>query len=171
MPAPVPPSPESLARAVEALLFASPRPVPLAAVREACGVDPSEALGIVRRRRETGGLRLVVAAGKASLVPVEDLVPVPEASRGLSKAALSCAVAVALHGPVSLRTLESLRGVRVRPSIMVDLERAGFVERWDGGGRTAMWIAGAGFLDAMGLASVDDMPTPEEVLALDLDGD
>lgn len=163
--------PSAPSRALEAALFAARGPVRVEDLERAIGMDLTDAIADVAHRRGGGGLRLVRGKGTLSLVPEASLLPPVEAARGLSRAAMSCAVAVAMHGPVSLKTLETLRGVRVRPSIMSDLEAAGFVQRWDGGGRTGMWIVGPAFLDAMGLTSVDDMPTPEEVGALDLGTD
>src|SRR5687768_9219215 len=117
---------------IEALLFASDKPLPLEKLAEIAGVKPREALEEIEVLREEkariGGLRVVEVAGGWQLVTkphlasfVAQLRDVPR--QRLSRAAFEVLAIVAYRQPVTRGEIESLRGVDCGGPLQLLLEK------------------------------------------------
>jgi segregation and condensation protein B len=126
-------SPEVQA-AVEALLFASDEPLPLARIAEVLEVSPDEAGQAVDAVRaaadEAGrGLAVVEVAGGLRLVTRSELAPVLlrlqrlRLKSRLSRAAVETLAIVAYRQPISRPEIEQLRGVGAESVVAHLLER------------------------------------------------
>jgi len=165
----------TLELAVEALLVASPGPVPLAAIREAHPeADVEGALASLRSFWTHRGMRLEEVREGLRLVPapaVSERLAEAEGKRGrqLSEAAVATLAVIAMHQPVTLQDIERLRGIRMSRGIMDALLDAGLVRvamRRTDAGRAAAYVTTEAFLEHYSLGALSDLPTPEEIIDL-----
>lgn len=173
----------TLRRAAEALLFEATEPVPAraiaAAFAKATGEDASEedavaavdalaahldasgsALGVFAW---AGGYRL---ATRADVKPVLDAARQTEAkSKKLSGSLVETLAVVAYRQPVTKPEVDFVRGVDADYALR-RLAELGFVDavgRGDGVGRPLLYGTTPAFLEAFGLARLEDLPTLREV--------
>jgi segregation and condensation protein B len=160
-----------LARVIEALLFLSPEPVPVAALADAAEVPPDDvetALGELDAAYAHGtrGLRLMRVAGGAALATdplAEDaarrLLAVPR-TPPLTPAQAETLAVVAYLQPVSRPEIARVRGVSADSAAATLLER-GLIE---GAGRSTfgavLYRTTPRFERLFGLGSLADLPDP-----------
>jgi segregation and condensation protein B len=159
-----------LAAKLEAMLFVSAEPVPLAQLAVVLDVAPSvierglvELEGLLSRR----GLRLQRHAGRVQLTTAAELAPVVEkflgleATTHLSRAALETLAIIAYQQPVTRPQVDAIRGVN-SDSMMKSLLSKGLIHeagRADGPGRPILYASSPEFLQHFGLNSITDLPT------------
>jgi segregation and condensation protein B len=169
-----------LRAAVEALLFASDRPV---STETLCDVLPGASAGSVRTSieelreiysSEYGGLQIVNVAGGYHIRTrpevshwVERLLRKRRRMR-LSQAALETLAIVAYKQPVTKVEIESVRGVDAGGVLGTLLERelVAIRGRSKGPGRPLLYGTTREFLDHFGLNSLEDLPSLEELESL-----
>lgn len=162
---------------LEALIFASDKPVPLRKLAEVAGLEPDaarEALGALCREKElVGALRLVEVGGGWSFATKPAFAPLIRRLRDekrprLSRAAFETLAVVAYRQPATRGDIDSLRGVESGATLNWLLERKLVAPsgRRDAPGRPFEFKTTAGFLEAFGLNSLDDLPDLSEFAAL-----
>ena len=159
----------TLAAKIEALLFVSAEPVPVAQLATVLDVNSSvverglkELEDSLRERglrlqRHTGRVQLTTAAELASLV--ERFLGL-EATTHLSRAALETLAIIAYQQPVTRPQVDSIRGVN-SDSMMKSLLSKGLVleaGRTDGPGRPILYATSPEFLQHFGLNSLVELP-------------
>ena len=166
-----------LRMALEAVLTVAIEPVPSDALADLVGLDEPavrEILVDIRRDlAETGrGFLLVeLASGwrlqsNPAAVEVVQRFASRDLSARLSTAALETLAIVAYRQPVSRAQVATLRGVNVDGVVRL-LEQRGYIEavgRADGPGQPILYGTSEVFLDRLGLASLDELPRPENLL-------
>lgn len=171
---PDPPPPEEQARMVEAILFASPDPVPLAELERRLppGSDARAAVDRLRRHYEGRGVVLRQVGGGWAFRTAPDLAHLlsREAveTRRLSRAAIETLAVVAYHGPVTRTEIEEIRGVSVSRGTLDHLMEIGWIRlgrRRQTPGRPVTYVTTEAFLDHFGLASPADLPNLAELRA------
>tara|TARA_R110000782_G_scaffold20675_19_gene55913 strand:- start:15531 stop:16187 length:657 start_codon:yes stop_codon:yes gene_type:complete len=176
------PAPIGIDAAVEAMLISVDRPVPAAKIAEPLGplldaeVDAAAVEASVARLNEaydregrafriepvSGGFRLMTRPEHA---PVIAAMHRARASTRLSRASLETLAIIAYRQPMTRAELESIRGVACGEVLRSLLDRrmikiAGRAEEL---GRPMLYGTTPQFLDAFGLASIKDLPKPEEL--------
>ncbi len=125
----------SLDARVEALLAASPGPVPEARIASLLpeGSDVAACLARIASFWEGRGLRLERGGDGVRLRAREELVPEVAKGNGrrLSEGAVATLAAIAVHQPIAVPQIEAVRNVRLARGIVESLERAGLVEEVD----------------------------------------
>lgn len=154
---------------IEALIFASPRPVPVEDLAGAAGLSDEEAqtaLAQLETRLEERGLRLQRSRGRVQLVTAPEAAPYVETLLGLnvdlrlSQAAMETLAIVAYAQPVTRPQIESIRGVG-SDSTLNTLLSAGLIEdlgRADTLGRPILYGTTFEFLQQFGLKEPGDLP-------------
>jgi segregation and condensation protein B len=170
-------------RLLEALLFATAEPLPereLAARLN--GLDPpapplADLLADLARDYEGRGVRLERHGDAYAFRTAPDLGPhlarVRTRERRLPRVALETLAVIAYRQPVTRAEIEAIRGVAVAKGTLDLLLERGWVApkgRRDAPGRPVTWVTTAGFLDEFGLASLDDLPRPDELEGASLFG-
>lgn len=178
----VPPRPEFLQAAVEAVLFAADGPITLEALRVALGEPPLETLraAITTLResylRRSAGIRLQEVADGYQLRTVPKAAPYVAAARGtrpfrLSKAAVEVLAMVAYRQPVTRAELEEIRGVDSGGILRVLLERQllSVMGRKEEPGRPLLYGTTPQFLELFGLKDLSDLPTLRDLREMQSD--
>ena len=164
-------------RMVEAILFASADPVPVAemAARMPHGADPAEALVYLRRRYEGRGVRVVKVGEAWAIRTAPDLGFLMQKevveTRKLSRAAIETLAIIAYHQPATRAEIEEIRGVAVsRGTVdqLLELEWIRFGRRRMTPGRPVTYVVTQTFLDHFGLESARDLPGIKELRAAGL---
>ena len=168
------PSPlQDCAATIEALIFASERPVREREmeVHLPDGVTVGEVIAIVAARYdETSGIELCQIADswafrtKANLS--ERLSQHKRVERPFSRAALEVLAINAYHQPITRAEIEEIRGISLSKGTMDILLELGWVKprgRRRTPGRPLTWGTSPAFLDYFGLANVTDLPGVEEL--------
>ncbi|MFZ1948092.1 MAG: SMC-Scp complex subunit ScpB [bacterium] len=168
---------EETKRIVEALLFASPDPLPaerIAALVPGVARDEVEAaVGELREdyARETRSFQIVEVGGGFQLTTKQDYAVWVEklfestAKGRLSKAALETLAVVAYKQPALRSAIESIRGVNVDGVLRTLMERdlVRIVGRGEGPGRPLLFGTTKEFLLQFGINRLSDLPKPEEI--------
>jgi segregation and condensation protein B len=163
-----------LVRAVEAMLFASDKPLSLAVLRERLpdGADVGGILLDIQSRYEGRGVSLVNIDGLWAFRTAPDLGHAlqlkREVKRPLSRAAMETLAIVAYHQPVTRAEIENIRGVVTSGGTLDILMEAGWVKpgrRRETAGRPLTWVTTTEFLDHFGLQSLNELPGMEELKA------
>lgn len=159
---------------MEALLFASKRPVPESEISERLpgDADVKSLLTGLQTSYEARGVNLV-KVGKAwafrtSPEIAAQLMVEKEVRRKLSKAALETLSIIAYHQPVTRGEIEEVRGVSVSKGTIDVLFEADWIKprgRRRTPGRPVTWGTTEGFLDHFGLEGLEDLPGVEELKA------
>ncbi len=159
----------SLAAKIEAMLFVSAEPVPVAQLSQALDVTPSV---VERGLKElddsllTRGLRLQRSAGRVQLTTDPELASIIEhflgleATTHLSRAALETLAIIAYQQPVTRPQVDSIRGVN-SDGMMKSLLSKGLIQesgRADGPGRPILYSTTPEFLQHFGLSSIIELP-------------
>ncbi len=154
-------------RALEAFVFASPEPVPLARLKALLpkSHDVPALLKELQTFYEQRGVQLV-QRGKAwtfrtdpSLA--ETLAPHKKQKRRLSRQALETLAIIAYKQPITRPEIESLRGVSVSRGVFSNLLEHKWIApgaRRKIPGRPLTWTTTDAFLDHFGLTSLDSLP-------------
>ncbi len=164
---------------VEALLFASGKPVTVERLAEACELTPAEveaALDVLERALDAGarGVRLDRVAGGARLVsrnefdvPVRKLLGL-EGRNKLSMASLETLSIIAYRQPVTAPEIAELRGVSSASSLrtLLDKKLITTAGRKEVVGTPFLYKTTKEFLVHFGLDDVKDLPKPEDLDAL-----
>ncbi len=167
----------SALRIVEAMIFASDRPVDAEtlAARLPDGADIGRALAELEEFYRSRGIQLVQAAGGWVFRTAPDLADrltvYRTVRRRLSAAALETLAIIAYHQPVTRAEVEEIRGVGLSRGTLDLLLEAGWVAprgRRRTPGRPTTWVTTPAFLEHFGLASLDDLPGLEELKAAGL---
>jgi len=162
-----PPPLDQQERMVEALLFASVRPMSLRdlAARLPAGCDPAEAIQRLRARYIGRGVQLERLGDAWAFRTADDLGFLMQEqvveTRRLSRAATETLAIVAYHQPVTRTEIEEIRGVAVSRGTLDQLIEMGWVRlgrRRQTPGRPVTFVATEAFLDHFGLASTRDLP-------------
>ncbi len=156
--------------AVEAVTFASPRPISAERIAEILGLDARTVAAILddlRREydRERRGMQIVFVAGgyqmatrpeHAGYVARLDV----RSRQRLSRAALETIAVIAYRQPITKAEIESVRGVRVDAALGALLERGLIraVGRKKAPGRPVLYGTTSEFLRWFGLGSLDELP-------------
>lgn len=165
------------ARMIEALLFASARPLGVEelAVRVPEEVDVPEVLAALAGHYEARGVNLVEVGGKWIFRTASDLAFLLrrelEEPRKLSRAAVETLAIVAYHQPVTRAEIEEVRGVSLSKGTLDVLMEAGWVKprgRKRTPGRPVTYGTTQDFLVHFGLEDIKDLPGLEELKAAGL---
>jgi segregation and condensation protein B len=168
-----PPLPE-LVRMVEALLFASPKPLNSRELAERLpeGSDVAEALARLRAVYAGRGVELVRVGQGWAFRSAPDLGHLMHRevveTRKLSRAAIETLAIIAYHQPVTRAEIEEIRGVAVSKGTVDLLIEMGWVRvgrRRESPGRPVTFVTTEGFLDHFGLESAGDLPGLAELRA------
>jgi segregation and condensation protein B len=169
-----PPPVAELARMVEAVLFASQRPLTSRdlAERLPAGADVAEALASLRARYAGRGVELVRVGQGWAFRTAPDLGHLMHRevveTRKLSRAAVETLAIVAYHAPVTRTEIEEIRGVAVSKGTIDLLMEMGWIRlgrRRTTPGRPATFVVTEAFLDHFGLESAEDLPGLAELRA------
>jgi segregation and condensation protein B len=168
-------SAEELRHAVEAVLFSAHDPVGIRQLAELFGVavhDVREAVEALRAEYVEGGraFRIEDIAGGVQILtlPAYDFwirrFHQKEREGKLSAAALETLAVIAYKQPITKADLESIRGVQCGPTLKTLLDRGMIqvVGKDEGLGRPLLYGTTRRFLESFGLASLRDLPRPEE---------
>ena len=169
-------NPAEAKRIIEAALLASQEPLSLADLRrlfeDELGADTLRRL-LDELREDWAGraVELVsVASGwrfqtKADFRPFIDRL-VPEKRPRYSRAVMETLAIIAYRQPVTRGDVEDIRGVTVTTQIIQALESRGWIDvvgHRDTPGRPALYATTKGFLDDLGLRSLQELPPLEEI--------
>lgn len=159
-------------RLVEALLFASPEPLTVNAIRERMpeDADVGGLLMALQKTYEGRGVALLNMDGHWAFRTSADLADAlsmkKDVQRKLSKAAMETLAIVAYHQPVTRPEIENIRGVAISNGTLDVLMECGWVKpgrRRDTPGRPLTWVTSSAFLDHFGLTSLSDLPGMDEL--------
>jgi segregation and condensation protein B len=164
----------ALARRLEALLFISSRPLPLAELAAACGRSPDEvadALAVLRAEYDGvgHGMSLHEVSGGFTFAVADDCAEDvrrfagAEGPDALSPALMETLAVVAYSQPVTRAAVAEVRGVSSEWAL-ASLEERGLVEqqgRADTPGSPILYGVGERFLKLFGLRSLSDLPPLE----------
>ncbi|WBU65690.1 SMC-Scp complex subunit ScpB [Paracoccus aerodenitrificans] len=173
---PAPPLDEQ-ERMVEAMLFASAKPVSLRDLAERMphGADPAEAVARLRRRYEGRGIELARVGEAFAFRTASDLSFLMQSetveTRRLSRAATETLAIIAYHQPVTRAEIEEIRGVATSRGTLDQLIEQGWVRvgrRRMTPGRPVTFVVTEDFLDHFGLETARDLPGLSELRAAGL---
>ncbi|CAM5767027.1 SMC-Scp complex subunit ScpB [Bosea minatitlanensis] len=159
-------------RVVEALLFASTRPLPAEELGRSvpAGIAVEQVLMRLAALYADRGVNLRQVAGGWAFRTAPDLgyllAAEAEPPRRLSRAALEILAIIAYHQPVTRAEIEEIRGVATAKGTLDILLEAGWVRlrgRRRSPGRPVTYGTTPGFLDHFGLDRIDDLPGLEEL--------
>ena len=162
-----------LERLVEALIFASAEPVPIAAIARLLpeSVDAEPVLATVQARYAGRGVELVEVGGGWQFRTAPDLAPaltkIVQQPRRLPRAAMETLAVIAYHQPTTRAEVEAIRGATLGQNTMDALLEAGLVEpkgRKEVPGRPTLWGTTPAFLQQFALKSLRDLPRREDLL-------
>ena len=167
---------------IEALLFASDRPVPLKKLASIVEISESDARAELDALREEkthiGALQVLEVAGGWQVVTKPEFAPHiaklrDEKRQKLSRAAFEVLAIVAYRQPATRSDIESLRGVDCAGSLQFLLEKKllAFAGRKEAPGRPWLYETTPQFLDHFGLRTVEDMPSLAELEDLNDDAE
>ncbi|MFD0390661.1 SMC-Scp complex subunit ScpB [Tistrella bauzanensis] len=166
-------------RVIEAVLFASPDPVPRARLAEylPAGAPVDMLLQHLAADYAGRGIELVRRDDAWAFRTAPDLAAHLQARviepRRLGRAALEVLAIIAYHQPATRAEIEDIRGVALARGTLDLLVEAGFVRprgRRQVVGRPLEWVTTPHFLDHFDLASLADLPGLDELKAAGLIG-
>jgi segregation and condensation protein B len=163
-----------LVAALEAILFASHRPLKVRELQQATDSDKKAveaALEGLRERLEGRGVMLQRHQDEVHLATRPEVASYvrralrPEVTGRLSPAAYETLAIVAYQQPVTRSQVEELRGVNCE-SVLANLELRNLVTevgRGTGPGQPKLYGTTMRFLQLLGLENLDDLPKPREL--------
>ncbi|MEM9723895.1 MAG: SMC-Scp complex subunit ScpB [Pseudomonadota bacterium] len=163
---------EAQCRMVEAMLFASDKPLSTAelASRMPLGCDAAVAVRRLEEMYAGRGVALARVAGKWAFRTAPDLAHLLTGEaveqRKLSRAAVETLAIVAYHQPVTRAEIEEIRQVGVSKGtldLLMELEWIKLGRRRQTPGRPVTFVTTDGFLEHFGLESLKDLPRLEEL--------
>ncbi|SON55951.1 Segregation and condensation protein B [Hartmannibacter diazotrophicus] len=159
-------------RIAEALIFASPKPLPVAelSARIPGSVDIAHVLRDLQSAYAGRGVHLVEVAGGYAFRTAEDLAHLLRddavQSKKLSRAALETLAIIAYHQPVTRAEIEEIRGVSTSKGTLDVLLETGWIRmrgRRRTPGRPVTYGTTQDFLSHFGLPGITDLPGLEEL--------
>lgn len=159
---------------VEARIFTSPAGITLDECAEFAGTDAARVIDNIMHHYASGPIVLTLRDGRYAFEPRHSADPGVKHGprRNLSSAAIKTLGFVALYEPVTVADVDRRRQIgEASKSLWRNLLDSGLVsegERLDNAGRAKTYETTNLFLEVMGLASINDFPTEEEIVALDL---
>ena len=170
--------PKTWAATLEALVFASDRPVRVRdlAAHVPEGIDISEVMALVAQRYDaTSGIELCKVgdawAFRTRPEIAERLSQHKVVERPLSRAALEVLAIIAYHQPITRAEIEEIRGISLSKGTMDILLELGWIKprgRRRTPGRPLTWGTSPGFLDHFGLDDTSDLPGMADLKAAGL---
>lgn len=165
-------TPENQLRVLEAMLFASSKPLSPQIMLERLpeGADLNILLPQLQEQYQGRGIELTEVGGQWAFRTVQDvgasLTVEKEVSRKMSKAALETLSIVAYHQPLTRAEIENIRGVATNKGTLDILMEMGWVKpgrRRETPGRPLTWMTTHNFLDHFQLESLNDLPGLQEL--------
>jgi len=165
-------TPENQLRVLEAMLFASSKPLTPQIMLERLpeGADLNILLPQLQEQYVGRGVELSEVGGQWAFRTVQDvgasLTVEKEVSRKMSKAALETMAIVAYHQPITRAEIENIRGVATHKGTLDILMEMGWVKpgrRRETPGRPLTWGTTHNFLDHFQLESLTDLPGLQEL--------
>lgn len=162
-------------RLIEAIIFASPEPVPADDLKDRLPAEiaPDVVLTRLQERYRTRGIRLMAVAGGWTFQTAPDLAAAltveREEVKKLSRAQIETLAVIAYHQPLTRPEIEDYRGVSLSKGVMDALLDLGWIRpgrRREAPGRPLTWVTTRDFLLHFGLDSIQDLPGVEELRAL-----
>ena len=155
--------------AIEAMLFASPTPIPVEEIAEAGNWSKREVedyVGRLRRQLSDRSLEVRKVAGAYSLLTKSEVAPYVERilqvqnKKRLTKVQLEILSIVAYKQPITRPQLEQARGINGDRTLsqLLDLELVCQVGRAELPGRPFLFGTTDLFLEHFGMSSLDDLP-------------
>jgi len=174
------PAPPSLDAILEAVLFTSETPVPVARLAEIAGVSKGEALEAIDRLNvfyaETSrAFRIQPLAGGFQLVTNREFAPflsrlhAERVAPKLSRAALETLAIIAFKQPVSRAEIDAIRGVTASDRVLrhlLERKAVRIAGRAEAPGRPLLYGTTREFLSYFGLSNLSDLPRSDELAAL-----
>jgi len=164
---------EDHCRLAEALIFASPDPVPartLAALLPE-DVTADDVLAALRERYAGRGVELAEVGAGWQFRTAADLAPrltrVIQRPRRLPRVAMETLAIIAWHQPVTRAQIEEIRGATLSQQTLDALLEAGLVRtagHRDVPGRPTLWATTPQFLAQFGLKDLRELPKREELV-------
>ena len=164
---------QKTARAIEALIFASPAPVPRRALLPYLENEDQiteVVASIAARYDELSGIELSNIEGHYAFRTRADVAafltlerPI---QRPLSRAALEVLAIIAYHQPITRSEIEEIRGISLSRGTVDILLELGWIKprgRRRTPGRPLTWGTSTAFLDHFGLQGVDELPGIDEL--------
>ena len=164
-------------RLVEALLFASQRPLKAQDIEDRLpvGVPVIELISELKNDYLSRGVNLVNIAGGWTFRTADDLKDnlrsLVQVKRRLSAAAIETLAIIAYHQPVTRGDIEAIRGVAVSKGTLDTLLECNWIRprgRRRVPGRPLQWGTSEEFLEYFGLENLNDLPGIEELKATGL---
>ena len=159
-------------RMVEAILFASSKPVTVAELKNRMpqGSDPEFALDELKVQYSSRGVNLVKVGDGWAMRTSADLSFLMRKetieTRKLSRAAVETLAIIAYHQPVTRLEIEEVRGVGVSKGtvdLLLEMDWIKFGRRKMTPGRPVTFVVTQHFLDHFGLESAKDLPGLKEL--------
>ena len=159
----------TLAAKIEAMLFVSAEPVPVAQLAAALDVNSTVVERGLKELEEafaSRGLRLQRNAGRVQMTTAPEIASLVEkflgleATTHLSRAALETLAIIAYQQPVTRPQVDSIRGVN-SDAMLKSLLSKGLVQesgRTEGPGRPILYSTSPEFLQHFGLSSIAELP-------------
>lgn len=165
-----------LARAVEALVFASADPISSGEIARRLDVDDvASALDELVQSYAGRGINLVERGGRWHFQTAPEMAHLlretHEVARRLSRAAVETLAIIAYHEPVSRAEIEAIRGVQISRGTLDVLMEAGWIApagRREVPGRPVIFATTADFLTYFGLTHRRDLPGIDDLRAAGL---
>lgn len=165
---------------IEALLFASPRPIGIDVISEVTGMEPGDIGDIIRSLLEeydsdNRGFSLLEVAGGYQLRTRSDFADevgalfLARARRRFSRSSLETLSIIAYRQPVLRSEIEKIRGVD-SGGVLKTLLSHGMIRvlgRKEAPGRPIMYGTTSEFLEYFSLRDLESLPTLQEVAELD----
>jgi segregation and condensation protein B len=169
-------SPSDVKRILEAALLASQEPVELAELKrlfngELAAETLRSLLTELAEEWKGRAVELVCLASGWRFQTRPELQPylerlAPEKPPRYSRAVMETLAIIAYRQPVTRGDIEEIRGVTVSTQIMQALENRGWIDivgQRETPGRPALYATTRGFLDDLGMRSLEELPPLEEI--------
>jgi len=164
-------------RSLEALLFTSPEPLRLRELKEVVDLHGNKIKAMIEELNETyekkdRAFRIKQVANGYQMLTCSEFEEMlasfygRERDHSLSQAAMETLSIVAYEQPMTRSELESIRGVQ-SGQLLRNLMDQNFLRihgRKDAPGRPILYATTDTFLEAFGLASIEELPEPDELL-------
>lgn len=168
--------PAETKNAVELALLTAGQPLDIRALKRALGAnattaDVKHALDALRQEWDARAMQLVESASGYQLISRLEYADTlrrlaPERPPRLSRSLMEVLAIIAYRQPATRGDIEQIRGIAVASNQIAFLEELGWIEevgRRDTPGRPVLYATTNTFLDDLGLASLNDLPSLPQV--------